>query len=249
MSADTFNKTVVLTGAGGGIGVALADYLLGAGVTRVALQYRSSSDELFEVVRKHGLDPGDHCFRADLTSEGDVRALGESVTASFGPAWGLINLAGSTSNGLSWKLSLEDFQSVVGDSLTSTFLTCREFVPAMREARGGRIINVSSVVAFSGVAGSSHYCAAKAGVVGFTKALARELYPRGITANVLALGYFEYGMIYTIPEELRDDILQQIPAGRFGSATEIGATMVHLLGDGSAYTNGQVLHVNGGMYG
>jgi 3-oxoacyl-[acyl-carrier protein] reductase len=249
LHAETFDKTVLLTGAGGGIGVALADYLLGAGITRIALQYRSSSDELFEVVRRHGLDPANHCFRADLTSESDVRMLGESVAASFGPAWGLINLAGSTSNGLSWKLSLEDFETVVRDSLISTFLTCREFVPAMREARGGRIINVSSVVAFSGVAGGSHYSAAKAGVVGFTKGLARELYPRGITANVLALGYFEYGMIHTIPEDLREGILQQIPAGRFGGATEIGATMVHLLGNGSAYTNGQVMHVNGGMYG
>jgi 3-oxoacyl-[acyl-carrier protein] reductase len=242
-------RTVVLTGAGGGVGAALADYLLGNGVTRLALQYRSTSDELFAVLRRHGLDPERHCFRADMTSEEDVVALGAHVREAFGPIWGLINLAGSTSNGLSWKLALADFEDVVANSLTTTFLSCREFIPVMREKRGGRIINVSSVVAFSGVAGAAHYCAAKAGVVGFTKAIARELASRQVTANVLALGYFTYGMLYTVPEDLRDAIRQQIPEGRFGTVAEIGGMILHLLSDDSAYMTGQVLHINGGMYG
>ncbi len=243
------DRTVLLTGASGGIGAALADYLLANGVTRLALQYRNSSAALFDVVRKHGLDPDTHCFRADLSSEADAGVLAEKVGARFGPVWGLINLAGSTSNGMSWKLSLDEFETVLSNSLTTTFLSCREFIPAMREAGGGRIVNISSVVAFSGVAGASHYCAAKAGVVGFTKAIARELASRAITANVLALGYFDYGMLYTVPEELREAIRQQIPAGRFGRAAEIGATILHLLSADSAYTTGQVLHINGGMYG
>jgi 3-oxoacyl-[acyl-carrier protein] reductase len=242
-------KAVVLTGASGGIGLALTDYLLAQGAERLALQYRGAPEELFETVRKHGLDPQKHCFRADLSSESDVRAFGKQIRETFGTTWGLVNLAGSTSNGLSWKLSLEDFQRVLADSLTTTFLTCREFIPAMREARGGRIVNVSSVVAFSGVAGASHYGAAKAGVVGFTKSIARELAGREITANVLALGYFDYGMLYTVPEEHRADIRGQIPTGRFGTAAEIGGTVTHLLSEDAGYTTGQVLHINGGMYG
>jgi 3-oxoacyl-[acyl-carrier protein] reductase len=249
LGANPIDKTVVLTGASGGIGAALADYLLEHGVTRLALQYRSESDELFAVVRRHGLDPEKHCFRADLTNADDVSTLGERIGTAFGPTWGLINLAGSTSNGLSWKLSLEEFQNVLSNNLTTTFLACREFIPTMREADDGRIINISSVVAFSGVAGASHYCAAKAGIVGFTKAIARELSSRHVTANVLALGYFEYGMLYTVPENLRETIRQQIPVGRFGTAAEIGATVLHLLSPDSSYTTGQVLHINGGMYG
>ncbi len=243
------DKPVVLTGASGGIGLALTDYLLTQGVERLAVQYRSSSEELFETVRKHGLDPKEHCVRADLSNEIEVRAFGEQIHKTFGSVWGLVNLAGSTSNGLSWKLPLADFRRVLDDSLTTTFLTCREFIPVMREARGGRIINVSSVVAFSGVAGASHYGAAKAGIVGFTKSIARELAGREITANVLALGYFDYGMLYTVPDGHREAIRQQIPTGRFGTVAEIGGMVTHLLSRDASYTTGQVLHVNGGMYG
>ena len=229
--------------------MALTEYLLASGHTNLACQYRTNAEVLFEIVRRHGLDPAVHCFRADLTSEADVRALGGEVNERFGTVWGLVNLAGSTSNGMSWKLPLAEFQRVLADNLTSTFLTCREFIPVMREAGGGRIVNISSVVAFTGVAGASHYAAAKAGIVGFTKAISRELASRRIAVNVLALGYFDYGMLYTVPEELREGIRGQIPAARFGTAAEIGGTVVHLLSDEGAYTTGQILHINGGMYG
>lgn len=246
---DPTGRTVVLTGASGGIGLALTDHLLAEGFTQLACQYRTSPDELFDTVRRHGLDPQQHCFRADLADEDAARSFAHDVGARFGTPWGLINLAGSSSNGVSWKLSLEDFQRVLNDNLLSTFLACREFIPGMREAGGGRIVNVSSVVAFTGVAGASHYCSAKAGIVGFSKAIARELISRNITVNAMALGYFDYGMLYTVPDDLREGIRKQIPAGRFGSAAEIGETVSHLLSDGSAYTTGQVLHINGGMYG
>ncbi|MCU1490185.1 MAG: 3-oxoacyl-(acyl-carrier-protein) reductase [Acidimicrobiaceae bacterium] len=243
------DRAVVLTGASGGIGVALAGYLLEQGVERLALVYRTHHDDLFSAVRQKGLDPERHCFQADLSSEEDVRRLGEDVGAAFGSVWGLINLAGASSNAVTWKLTLEEFQHVVASNLTTTFLTCREFIPVMRQAKGGRIINVSSVVAFSGVAGASHYGAAKAGIVGLTKSMARELARSEITANVLALGYFDYGMLYTVPDDLREGIREQLPAGRFGTANEIGGAILHLLSDDSSYTNGQVLHINGGMYG
>jgi 3-oxoacyl-[acyl-carrier protein] reductase len=241
-------RPILLTGANGGIGLALTDYLLESEQSPLVCQYRTESDALFETVRKHGLDPKRHCIRADLANEDDVRELGARVATDFGPIWGLINLAGSTSNGVAWKLSLDEFQRVMLDSLTTTFLVCREFIPAMREAEGGRIVNISSVVAFSGAPGASHYAAAKAGIVGYTKSIARELASRRVTANVLALGYFDYGMLYTVPETLREGIRQEIPAGRFGSASEIGGMLSHLLSEHSAYTTGQVLHINGGLY-
>jgi 3-oxoacyl-[acyl-carrier protein] reductase len=242
-------RTVLLTGANGGIGLALVDHLLADGFDKLICQYRTSSEALFETVRRHGLDPAHHCFQADLSNESEVQALGDAIEKRHGVIWGLVNLAGSTSNGVSWKLSLEDFQRVLGDSLVSTFLTCRRFIPAMRQARGGRIVNVSSVVAFAGVAGASHYGAAKAGVVGYTKSVARELASREVTANVLALGYYDYGMMYTIPEEVREQIRASIPVGRLGSAAEIGGMLEFLLSDEGAYTTGQILHVNGGLYG
>ncbi|HEY2217285.1 MAG TPA: SDR family NAD(P)-dependent oxidoreductase [Solirubrobacteraceae bacterium] len=243
------DRAIVLTGASGGVGVALTDYLLANGFTRLAVQYNTTPDELATTLERHGLDPAKHAFQADLSTEADVKSFGDQVRSAFGTPWGLINLAGSTSNALSWKLSLDDFQQIIANNLTTTFLACREFIPEMREAGGGRIVNTSSVVAFSGVAGAAHYCAAKAGVVGFTKAIARELASRRITVNVMALGYFDYGMLYTVPEDLREGIRQQIPARRFGSAAEVGGTLSHLLSDESAYTTGQILHINGGLYG
>ncbi|HEV7585637.1 MAG TPA: SDR family NAD(P)-dependent oxidoreductase [Solirubrobacteraceae bacterium] len=242
------DRAVVLTGASGGIGVALTGYLLERGVDRLALVYRSHSDELFSLVREKGLDPEKHCFQADLANEDDVRRLAEAVGSTFGPVWGLINLAGASSNGVTWKLALDEFHRIIDSNLTTTFLTCREFIPAMRQAKGGRIINVSSVVAFSGVAGAAHYGAAKAGIVGLTKSMARELAKSEITANVLALGYFDYGMLYTVPDDLREGIRQQVPAARFGAANEIGGAIQHLLSDDSAYTTGQTVHINGGIY-
>ncbi len=246
---ERVERPVLLTGANGGVGLALVDDLLAGGFENLVCQYRSSSDALFETVRRHGFDPDVVCVQADLADEDQVQALGDVVEQRFGAIWGLVNLAGSTSNGVSWKLSLEDFQRVVSDSLITTFLTCRRFIPLMRDAGGGRIVNVSSVVAFTGVPGASHYGAAKAGVVGYTKSIARELAGRGVTANVLALGYYDYGMMYTIPEELREQIRSGIPVGRLGTAAEIGGMLRFLLSADGAYTTGQTLHVNGGLYG
>ena len=242
-------RPILLTGANGGVGLALADHLLGGGVENLICQYRSNGETLFEMVRRHGVDPEHCCIRADLGDEAQVQALGDTIEERFGAIWGLVNLAGSTSNGVSWKLSLQDFRAVLSDSLITTFLTCRRFIPMMRDARGGRIVNVSSVVAFTGVAGASHYGAAKAGVVGYTKSIARELESRQVTANVLALGYYDYGMMYTIPAKIREEIRASIPVGRLGTAAEIGGILAFLLSDEGAYTTGQILHVNGGLYG
>ena len=170
------------------------------------------------------------------------------MRSAHGAIWGLVHFAGSTSNGMSWKLSLEEFNRVIHANLTSTFLTCREFIPGMREANGGRIITISSIVAFSGIAGAAHYSASKAGVVGLTKSLALELASKKITVNALALGYFNHGMIHTVPENLRAQIRTRIPTDRFGEADEIGGMLKYLLSADGAFLTGQTLHINGGQY-
>jgi NAD(P)-dependent dehydrogenase (short-subunit alcohol dehydrogenase family) len=246
---DIGERAIVVTGASGGIGVALAERLIGAGADNIALQYRSRPEALTEAVERAGLDPDRHCIAADLTEEDQAKRFADSVLERFGAPWALINLAGATSNGMSWKLTLADFEEVVRGNLVTTFLACREMVPSMREAGGGRIVNASSIVAFNGAPGASHYAAGKAAVIGFTRALARELAPSGITANALALGYFEYGMIETIPEKVRESLIDQIPAGRFGEIEEIAGLVKYLTGAEGAYVTGQVLHLNGGMYG
>lgn len=242
------NELVLITGASGGIGLNLTRCLLEANWRNLVFQYRRDSHELDKVLRKFGLNPKDRVFQAELTDEEEVRQLRERIHDSFGPVYGLLNLAGGSSNKVTWKLSKSEFQSVMDMNLLTTFLCCREFAPGMRELARGRIINISSVVAFSGVAGAAHYCAAKAAIVGFSKALALELAPKNIAVSTIALGYFQYGIINSIPPDLQERIKTTIPATRFGHATELSGMVDYLLGKSGAYSSGQVYHLNGGLY-
>lgn len=242
------DRPILITGAGGGIGSALVDDLFTRGYTRIACQYRSDSPELQRVMEKHGRDFKQLCFPADLTDEQVVGELVHEVRSTLGGLWGVVNLAGASSNAMSWKMPLNKFKEIIDANLTTTFLTCREVIPGMRGAGGGRIINTSSVVAFTGTAGAAHYCAAKAGIVGLTRALALELASKGVTANTLALGYFETGLINHLSPQLQDDIKAKTPAKRFGHVYEIGGLVDFLLSDAGAFTTGQVLHMNGGIY-
>jgi 3-oxoacyl-[acyl-carrier protein] reductase len=240
---------ILITGSNGGIGSVLVDYLLSHGVRNIACQYRSSNNKIILILNKYKLNPENHCFRAELTNEKDLQNLKNSVVNKLGRVWGLINLAGASSNGMSWKLSKDEFQNIVNANLLTTFLCCREFIPLMRENQGGRIVNISSVIALKGTVGASHYCAAKAGIVGFTKALALELVNKNITVNTLVLGYYEYGIINQIPPDILAQIKSNIPMQRLGKANEIGGVLLFLLGEDGSYTTGQAIHINGGMYG
>lgn len=239
---------VLITGASGGIGLALTEALLTMGGRNIVCHYRTSETAISEILRNHDMDPSRHLVRADLTDEDQVVLLQSTVHQRFGPLYGLINLAGSSSNAMTWKMTKAQFEGAVNANLLTTFLTCRQFIPEMREQNRGRIINISSVVAHTGVAGASHYCAAKAGIEGFTKAMARELAPRNISASAIALGYFQYGMIHTIPDGLRESIRQTIPAQRFGSIDSLAGLISFLLGEAGSYAGGQVYHLNGGLY-
>lgn len=242
------NRLIVVTGASGGLGSELVSYLIGNGYENIVCQYRSNDVALREVCSKRNVNFNHQCFKADLTNEDDVTRFHDWCNYFHGKPFGLINFAGGSSNSMSWKLSKEEFAKTIDMNLMTTFLTCKAFIPDMRQMNEGRIVNVTSVVGFSGVAGASHYCAAKAAVVGFTKSISLELANKNVTANALGLGYFDTGLITQVPEQLQQEIKQHIPLKRFGMTSEAGGIVRYLLSDEGAYSTGQVIHINGGVY-
>lgn len=241
-------RYTLVTGASGGIGLELVKYFLQHGEDKIACHYHTSADKLAETLAAGGLDPQRHLFQADLTSETDVRNMRAAIHDRFGTLWGLVNLAGRSSNSMMWKLTLADFRDVLEGNVVTTFLTCREFVPEMRDAGGGRIVNISSVVASIGAVGAAHYGAAKAAVSGLTRSMALEVANKNITVNTVSLGYFEHGMIALVPPDILARIKTGIPLARLGKGSEVASLIFYLLGEESAFVTGQTLHANGGQY-
>ena len=241
-------QVTLITGANGGIGQYVVRYLLSQGHRNIFCHYRSHSQGMMDALAQAGLDTDKHSFRADLDDESSIEDMARFIQTGFGGVCNLINVAGSSSNAMSWKMSKEEFTRVLNDTLVTTFLCCKAFVPGMRERGRGRIVNFSSIVGATGIAGAAHYAAAKAGLVGFTKSLALELAPKGITANALALGYFDTGLIQTVAPEMQAEIIKRIPAGRFGSQADIGSAVKYLISDEAQFLTGQVIHLNGGQF-
>lgn len=241
------DRPVLVTGANGGIGLGVVRSLLEHG-HRVACHYHTDTSRLFALLNEFGCDRERDAHAADLTVEEDVARMHAAFSECFGPFWGLVNVAGTSSNAMSWKMPLAEFQRVVDGNLVSTFLCTRQYAPEMREREGGRIINVSSVVGEIGVAGASHYAAAKAGILGFTRAVAMELAPRGVTVNAVALGYFDVGLIDSVPADLQDRLIATIPWKRFGTVAEVAGLVRYLLSDEAAYATGQTFRLNGGLH-
>ncbi len=240
-------RPVLVTGANGGIGLGIVRWLLAHGRRNVACHFHRSKERLERVLAEYDLPGRIHACAADLTREDEVAAMHAAFKDRFGAFWGVVNVAGASSNAMTWRMPLAEFHRIVDASLVSTFLCTRQYAPEMRERGGGRIINISSVVAETGVAGVSHYGAAKAAVIGFTKSAAVELAPRGVTVNALALGYIDVGLIETIPVDIRQHLLETIPAKRFGRVEEIAALVAYLLSDESAYATGHTFRLNGGL--
>ena len=239
---------ILVTGANGGIGQHIIRHLLMCDHRDIVCHYRSDHALVDRTLQEFGLDPARHAYQADLTDERSVELMADRIGNDHAPVTRLVNVAGSSSNSMSWKLSKEDFMRVLENNLLTTFLSCKAFVPAMRENRFGRIVNFSSIVAFTGIAGAAHYAAAKSGLVGFTKSLALELAGRGITANAVALGYFNTGLINSVPEAMQEEIRQRIPMARFGDQQDVGSTVGYLIGKDSSFMTGQVMQLNGGQY-
>jgi 3-oxoacyl-[acyl-carrier protein] reductase len=240
-------RVAVVTGGGRGIGRAVAVRLAKEGAN-VAISYRSNdaaAEEVAEEVRAAGAQC--ETFKGDVASPEDVDALFKGVGEAFGPVEILINNAGLTRDNLMMRMKENEFDEVLSTNLKGTYLCTRAALRPMVRARWGRIVNVSSVVGLVGNAGQANYAASKAGIIGFTKSVAREVAQRGITANVVAPGYVETELTSSLSEEVKDRIREQVPAGRFAEAEEVAEVVAFLAGEGAGYITGQTLAVDGGM--
>jgi acetoacetyl-CoA reductase len=236
-------KTAVVTGGTRGIGLAITQQLKAAGY-KVAALY-AGNEAAAEAVRK---DLGVLCIKADV---GDFEAVGAAfaeIEKTLGPIEVLVNNAGITRDGMLHKLTPGQWSEVIRADLDSVFNTSRHVIDGMRERNFGRIINISSINGQKGQMGQTNYSAAKAGVIGFTKALAQETARKGITVNVIAPGYIDTDMVAAVPEKALEGIIASIPVGRLGKAEEIAGAVLYLASDGAAFVTGSTLTINGGQY-
>jgi len=230
-------KLALVTGASRGIGRAIALELKKQGAQVVGT---ATSDAGAKAIAEAGLAGKVLDVRSDEQSDALIKELGEVLI--------LVNNAGITRDNLALRMKDDDFDAVMDTNLRAVFRLSRAVMRGMMKARWGRIINITSVVGASGNPGQANYAAAKAGVVGMTKSLARELGSRNITVNCVAPGFIDTDMTRALPEESRTALLSQIPLGRLGSAQEVAAAVAYLASPAAGYVTGSVLHVNGGMY-
>ncbi len=243
----TTHRTALVTGASQGIGAAVARRLAAGGLS-VVLAARSE-DKLAALAAEIEAGGGHALpWRLDVA---DAAGVGERL-AALPPEWAeidvLVNNAGITADNLLARMSLEDWRRVLDTNLTSAYALTRELVRGMMRRRWGRIISVSSVVGLMGNAGQANYAASKAGLVGFSKSLARELGSRSITVNVVAPGYIATEMTERLGEAAREELTSAIPLRRIGTVDEVAAAVAFLAGDDAAYITGHVLNVSGGLY-
>ena len=240
-------KVALITGATRGIGKAIAIRLANAGFD-IALNYRKENDDLTNTkseIEKAGVD----CLpvQGDISSFEDCERIAKEIFDKFGKIDVLVNNAGITKDMLLMRLKPEDFSSVVDVNLIGTFNMTRNVVPYMVKARSGRVVNISSVVGIEGNAGQTNYSASKAGIIGFTKSLARELGSRNILVNAVAPGFIETDMTAVLSDSVRDEIAKKISLRRMGSAEDVAGVVEFLCSDASSYVTGTVIPVTGGL--
>ncbi|HEY3248676.1 MAG TPA: 3-oxoacyl-[acyl-carrier-protein] reductase [bacterium] len=240
-------KAAVVTGASGGIGQAVA-LALGQAGAAVAVHYstnKAAADRVVGDIEQRGGRAVS--LQADLTSPEAAQRLVAAAKDRLGALHVLVNNAGITKDTLLLRMRDEDWDSVLNTNLTATFHCTKAVLREMLRQRSGRIINMTSVVAQIGTVGQANYIAAKAGIIGFTKAVAREVGSRGITVNAVAPGFIAAGMTERLPREVVASYLQQVPLGRAGKPEEVAAVVTFLASDDAAYITGQVINVDGGL--
>jgi 3-oxoacyl-[acyl-carrier protein] reductase len=240
-------KVALITGASRGIGAAVADTLGAQGFIVVGTATSDAgADAISARFKEKGFEGKGYCL--NVTDAESIKATLASIKEEFADPAVLVNNAGITKDNLFLRMKDEEWQSVLDTNLTSVFAMSKAVIKSMTRARYGRIINISSVVGSMGNAGQANYCAAKAGVEGFTRSLAREIGSRSITVNSVAPGFIQTDMTHELPENVKETLMKQIPLARLGLPDEIAHAVAFLASDNASYITGETLHVNGGMY-
>ena len=244
--AQTLKGEIVLvTGASRGIGAAIADELAAQGATVIGTATSASGAQ---AIAERLAAQGGHGRELNVTDAAAVEALIDAIGKEFGAVSILVNNAGITRDNLLMRMKDEDWQAILDTNLTSVYRSCKAVMRGMMKARRGRIVNIASVIGVTGNAGQSNYAAAKAGIIAFSKSLAKEIGSRGITVNVVAPGFIATDMTADLPEQAKQAMLGQIALGRLGEPADIARAVGFLAGPEASYITGETLHVNGGMY-
>jgi len=246
MSEHTLKGEIALvTGASRGIGAAIADELASLGATVIGT---ATTEAGAQAIGERLAASGGHGRMLNVTDGSAVEALVDAIAKEFGPVSILVNNAGITRDNLLMRMKDEDWQAILDTNLSSVYRTSKAVMRGMMKARKGRIINIASVIGVTGNAGQSNYAASKAGIIAFSKSLAKEIGSRGITVNVVAPGFIATDMTRDLPEDAKAAMLGQIALGRLGEPADIARAVAFLAGPSAAYITGETLHVNGGMY-
>lgn len=238
-------EIALVTGASRGIGAAIADELAALGATVVGT---ATTDTGAQAIGERLAAHGGAGRKLDVTDAAEVEALVDAIAKEQGAVSILVNNAGITRDQLLMRMKDEDWQAILDTNLSSVYRCSKAVMRGMMKARRGRIISIASVIGLTGNPGQSNYAAAKAGIIAFSKSLAREIGSRGITVNVVAPGFIDTDMTRALPEEQRNALLGQIALGRLGEAADIAHAVAFLASPAAAYISGETLHVNGGMY-
>ena len=240
-------KIVLVTGATRGIGKAIALTLGSSGATVIGTATsKAGADNISKMLVNNQISGKG--ILLDVKDNDQISSLAESIKKDFGSIDILVNNAGITKDNILLRMKEDEWEDIIDTNLSSIYKMSKSVLRGMIKKRSGRIISITSVVGAMGNAGQSNYAAAKAGMIGFTKSLAREVGVRGITVNAIAPGFIETDMTDSLPDAQKEALALQIPMGRLGTADEIAQAVLFLAGDGGSYITGQTLHVNGGMY-